>query len=143
MIEFTFSEEDIALALPALEKDRQGDVAKTFFTRTKKRGCRIFPYVPRSLSKAIVAFAGAWFMRNIKLVAVDPDLSVDQCSCSWMVRKTHCDAMFGHRCHIFSLRIALLSVWSSCRLDSAIKPPKLAALLPQLSEPVKLLLALI
>src|SRR5215467_8065857 len=128
VIEFTFAEKDVALAWPALEKDRQCDVTKTFFTRAKKRSCGIFSYVPLALGKAIMAFTGAWFMRNIKLVAVNADLSVDQRSCAWMIRKTHRNAMFGHHCHLFSRRIVLLSVWSLCRLDSAIKPPKLAAL---------------
>src|SRR5262249_26569835 len=141
VFEFAFAEVDVALAWPALKKDRQCDVGKTLFARAQKGGCGIFSNVPLALGKPIVAFTGAWLMRNIKFVAVDADISVDKCSRPWMIGKTHGNAMFGHHCHLFSLRILPLS--SPLPIGFCHQTSRASSPVPQPSEPVKLLLAVI
>src|SRR6266567_8844216 len=58
---------------------------------------RSFADIPLSLRESIVAFAGAWIMRDLEFVAVDGDFAVDQRPGARVIGEAQRYTSFCHR----------------------------------------------
>jgi hypothetical protein len=97
MLEFAFAIKDVPLARTALKKNRQGEKSETSLTCAQECRRRIFVDIPLSLRETVMAFPGGGIMGNFEFIAVDADLSLDQCPRARVVGKTHCYSSFCHR----------------------------------------------
>jgi hypothetical protein len=87
---------NVALARPALEKNRDGEELLALFDGAKQARRRDFSYVPLAVQIFVVPFAGTgkgWI--DVQFIALDTDFAVDNRLAAMMVGKAEGDSGFG------------------------------------------------
>src|SRR5262245_52499784 len=99
MLEMILAVINVALARPALEKNRNRQQLLSFLNGAQQARRRNFADVPLTMQILVMALAGSREVRiDVELVACDADLAVDQGAAAWMIWQAQGNSRFsGHQ----------------------------------------------